>query len=126
MSKSPTAQAIDVLESRGFLAGVVERRITARIKRDLYGFADVLAINEHHGLTLALQVTSAGNVAARARKCIEEPNVLRCLKAGWMVEVWGFRPKPDRLGRTLRSMILLPPDGDGIRVTSGSCVAADI
>lgn len=67
---------------------------------DLLGFADLLAFRP--GLTLAVQVTSADNVAAHVRKMKAIPAVLQAVQAGWFVELWGVRTAPDADGEALK------------------------
>lgn len=71
---------------------MVERTVTRLIKRDLFGCIDVLATRGAE--TLAVQVTSGSNVASRVKKieALDDGAVLcRLLKAGWRVEVHGWR-----------------------------------
>ena len=87
---SPTARTKRLLESEGFIVEVVERWIPgANIRRDLWGFLDVLAIRD--GLTLGVQVTTADHLADRRRKIVASPLLPRVLLAGWKVEVHGWR-----------------------------------
>lgn len=98
--KTHKHRAAELLESHGWLVADVESWIPhTRIKRDLFGFADLLAVHSDKG-TLAVQVTSCngGHVAERVAKLLNEPNVLDCLFAGWLVEVWGIRDKPTKKG----------------------------
>ena len=93
--KSPTARTMAALRSAGWTVEVVERCIPgANIRRDLFGVIDVLAIRE--GETLGVQATSASNVSARVRKLSESDVLPAIRKAGWRLEVWGWR----RVGRS--------------------------
>ena len=68
---------------------VVERwNPHARIRQDLFGVVDVLAIGP--GITLAVQCTSAGGVSARKRKLSEADATRDLLRAGWLVEIHGW------------------------------------
>jgi hypothetical protein len=67
----------------------------ARIRQDLFGLVDVLAVGLLGG-TLAVQTTSATNVAARIRKIAESPNIAAIRDAGWMIHVHGWRKKNGR------------------------------
>ena len=57
MAMSPTQLSIRHLKENGYLVAVVEKwNPFVKIRQDLFGFIDVLAIRENE--TLAVQVTS--------------------------------------------------------------------
>lgn len=63
---SPTQRSLAVLRERGYIAQVVERwNPFARIRQDLFGVVDVLAVG--NGETIAVQCTSGANVAEAAK-----------------------------------------------------------
>ena len=87
--KSPTQLSLDYLRSKGYLVEVVEKyNYFARIRQDLWGFVDILAIGE--SLTLGVQTTSRSNMAARIAKISEHENWPAVLRAGWKMEVHGW------------------------------------
>lgn len=87
---SPTQRSLAHLRDGGWLAQVVERwNPHARVRNDLFGFIDILAIRD--GQTLAVQATSGTNVAARVRKIAEAEHVGAVRAAGWRLEVHGWR-----------------------------------
>ena len=87
---TPTARSMAHLRAQGWTVGVVEQRIPrTNITRDLFGFIDLLAIKG--GETLAVQVTSGSNMAARQRKITDHPNLPAVRAAGWAVVVHGWR-----------------------------------
>lgn len=64
---TPTQRSLKELRQRGYLVAVVERwNQYARVRQDLFGFIDLLAIRGDE--TLAVQTTSGANVAARVEK----------------------------------------------------------
>jgi hypothetical protein len=89
---SPTARTLMLLRQEGYLAEVVEKWIPrANIRKDLFGFIDILAVAPD-GTVLAAQVTSGSNVSARlakSRDVIVTHPQLR--KTGWRFEVHGWR-----------------------------------
>lgn len=92
MAASPTQNTLAELRKRGYRAEVVERwNPHARVRNDLFGFVDVLAIGPSG--TLAVQATSYGNMSARVRKITEQcTDALADVRAaGWAIEVWGWR-----------------------------------
>ena len=96
---TPTARTLAHLRADGWHAEVVEHRVPrTNITRDLWGFVDVLAIRD--GQILAVQVTSASNVAARLRKIAESPLVGAVRECGIAIHVHGWR-KHAKTGRWL-------------------------
>lgn len=86
---SPTARSLARLRADGWLAEVVERwNPHARVRNDLFGFIDVLAIRG--GEVLGVQATSRDNVAARVAKIGDHANVGAVRKAGIRLEVHGW------------------------------------
>ena len=84
------------MRERGFHAEVVERWIPgANIRRDLWGFADVLCIGDSSPVTV-VQATSASNVSARITKIAESPLVGCVRKAGIRILVHGWFKKKGR------------------------------
>lgn len=90
MASSPTQRSLAKLREEGYQVAVVERwNPHARIRQDLFGFADLLAVG--NGETVAVQTTSASNMAARIRKIAESDQVAECRKANWRILVHGWR-----------------------------------
>jgi hypothetical protein len=87
---SPTQRTLKRLRDAGYLAYVVERWIPgAKIRSDLFGFVDVLALRD--GEILGVQTTTGSNVNARIAKITEHENVAVVRKAGIRIEVDGWR-----------------------------------
>lgn len=91
---SPTALTLRQLRTMGYPAvEVVERWIPgANIRKDLFGFIDILAIDGDGGV-LAVQATSRSNLSARARKIAESDLVGYVRKAGIEIQCWGWHKK---------------------------------
>lgn len=86
---TPTERSLRKLRADGYLAEVVERfNAFAKVRNDLYGIGDVLAIKP--GAVLLVQATSRSNVSARVFKLRGHENLLPVLRAGIRVEVWGW------------------------------------
>lgn len=86
---SPTARSKAYLEAQGYLVEVVEHWVPyARIRRDLFGFADLLAIRR--GEVLAVQVTTRANVASRLAKIADSEKVPVVREAGIRILVHGW------------------------------------
>ena len=87
---SPTQRTLAELRKRGYTAEVTERWVPgANIRRDLFGFGDVLGLREAE--VLMVQATSGDNVSKRVTKIAEHPNVDAVRKAGIRIAVWGWR-----------------------------------
>ena len=93
---SPTQRSLRRLREHGYLAEVTEKWVPgANIRRDLFGFGDVLGIREAE--VLIVQATSSSNVAARIKKIADHPNVGAVRQAGIRIEVHGWAK--NRAGR---------------------------
>ena len=92
-----TARRRTWLRRLGFIAAVVESWVLhANLRRDLWGFGDLLAVHPRDGLFLLVQVTTAGHVAqwlAKAKGC---PELAVWLRAGGRFEVHGWRQRAGR------------------------------
>ena len=92
-SKSPTENSLAYLRADGWTAEVVERWIPgANIRKDLFGFIDIVAVRGSE--TLGVQTTSNSNVPARVRKITESELLPVLREAGWLIHVHGWQKKP--------------------------------
>jgi hypothetical protein len=79
------------LRDRGFLAAVVESWIPRlNMRRDLFGFADLLAVHPRDRLFLLAQTTTAGHLAHRPAKARARPELRDWIRAGGRFEVHGW------------------------------------
>lgn len=89
ISLSPTQRSLAYLREQGYLVAIVERwNPHARIRQDLWGWCDLLAIRK--GEVLAVQVTAAG-VSSRIKKIQESDTIGPVRDAGIRVEIHGWR-----------------------------------
>lgn len=87
---SPTQRSKALLESQGYKVWIVEHwNSFARIRVDMWGFLDLVAIKP--GETVGVQTTSYSNMSARIRKIAEHENVGAVREAGWGILVHGWR-----------------------------------
>ena len=87
---SPTQRSKALLESHGYKVWIVEHwNSFARIRVDMWGFLDLVAIKP--GETVGVQTTSYSNLSARIRKIAEHENVGAVREAGWQILVHGWR-----------------------------------
>ena len=88
-SLSPTQRSLAFLREEGYLVSIVERwNPHARIRQDLWGWCDLLAIRK--GEVLAVQVTASA-VSARIKKIQESETIGPVRDAGIRVVVHGWR-----------------------------------
>lgn len=87
-NKSPTQRSLEYLREQSYHCEVVEKwNPWKRVRQDLWGWCDILAIRRDE--VLAVQVTAAG-VAARIKKIQESDTIARVREAGIRVEVHGW------------------------------------
>ena len=87
---SPTQRSLEYLRKAGYRVAIVERwNPYARIRQDLFGILDLVAIRD--GETLGVQTTSGGNVSARVKKISESDSLPDLRRAGWSIHVHGWR-----------------------------------
>ena len=94
---TPTSRSLELLRERGYpLVQVVEKwNPFARVRQDLFGIIDIVAVGRK---TVGVQTTSYENMFARKRK-LSESEALGVLKrAGWRIEVHGWR-RPNKKSR---------------------------
>ena len=92
---SPTQLSLAKLRREGWTAQVVETwNPHARVRNDLFGIIDVLAIKP--GQVLGVQATSDSNVSARVNKIADAVLTPFVREAGIGIEVWGWTKKGAR------------------------------
>ena len=86
---SPTQRSLEYLREEGYLPWVVEYwNPFARVRKDLWGWCDILALKE--GEVLAVQVTASG-VSSRIKKIQESETISWVRKANIKIHVHGWR-----------------------------------
>ena len=97
---SPTALTLRKLRTDGCMAAVVERwNHFARVRQDLFGFIDIVAVVPGAVGVLGVQACVTGDAPKRFAKCRAEPlaaNVRRWLAAGNAFAVWGWAKRGPR------------------------------
>jgi hypothetical protein len=89
---SPTARTLARLRRSGYVADVAERFLPhVNRKRDLFGFADVVAVRRGEPGAPAVQATTRAHVADQLRRCQARPELRTWLAAGNRFEVWGWQ-----------------------------------
>ena len=94
---TPTQRSLKILRERGWTVWRVEHwNAFAKIRQDLFGFGDILAINKD--TVLIVQTTSGSNVSARMKKIQENPIAKLWLSPTRWIHVHGWK------GRKLREL----------------------
>lgn len=102
---SPTARSLRQLRQEGAIAQVVESWVPrTRIRRDLFGCIDIVAVIPGEPGCLGIQCTTASNAAARINKASAEPRLAVWLAAGNRFEVWAWGLRGARGARKLWSL----------------------
>lgn len=86
---SPTQKSLEHLRDCGYEPVVVEKwNPHAKIRQDLWGILDIIAIGK--GETLGVQTTSLSNMSARVTKMADKAVLGELLGCGWRVLVHGW------------------------------------
>jgi len=96
MPSSPTSRSLELLRKSGFLAQVVEKwNPHARIRQDLFGVIDVLAIDDDK--TLGVQATTMSGRSSRLRKIQKSKEAVAWLRMdSRRLELWCWRKLKNR------------------------------
>lgn len=96
-STSPTQRTLAELRKRKMSAQVVERwNPHAKVRVDLFGVIDLLAIDSNTGNVLgrasilAIQACAGASHAARRDKILAEPRARQWVEAGGRLELWSW------------------------------------
>ncbi len=99
-----TPRSMALLREEGYAVAVVEHwNSFMRIRQDLFGFIDLLALGD--GETLAVQVCRRSDMATRRNKIANHENVGYVRKAGWCIEIHGWDRGPNGRWRVKREDI---------------------
>jgi len=99
MAMSPTARTMQHFKRKQWALWNTETwDPRLRIRRDAFGFIDLVVLDMDRRKHLGLQVTSYSNISARVRKIRNQrrQNALAWIYTGGVVEVWGWKEYADR------------------------------
>ena len=97
---TPTSRSLEKLRNDGYYAQVVEKwNSFAKIRIDLFGGIDILAVKIGIYGCLGIQTTSTGNINARVQKLASIPAIKAFLLAGNRLVVWGWAKRGPRGSR---------------------------
>ena len=99
---SPTSRTLEHLRKLGYTAAVVEKfNSFVKIRQDLFGFIDILAIRADKTGCFGVQATSSANHNSRVYKAKASPHLKTWLASGNSFEVWSWGKKGARGKRKL-------------------------
>jgi len=100
MRTSATQMTLKKLRTEGYLCEIVEKTIPkCFIKKDLFGFIDIIAIKGKE--VLAVQTTTGSHFSDRANKILTHDNYPQVKALGWKIVVHGWRKIGERGKRKL-------------------------
>ena len=83
---SPTQLSLAMLREDGWFPWITEHwNSYARIRQDLWGFVDIIALKP--GQILGVQTTTASNMSARVNKIADHDNVGKVRESGVIIHV---------------------------------------
>lgn len=89
LATSPTQLSLKMLREDGWFCWITEHyNYYARIRQDLWGFGDIIALKP--GQRLCVQTTTASNMSARVKKIANHENVGKVRDADIMIHVHGW------------------------------------
>lgn len=107
---SPTQRSLKLLRDDGYTAEVTEKwNPHARIRQDLFGFADLIALKPGCK-PLLVQTTSGSNVAARIEKMSKLPSLQLAIDCGFDIQVHGWRKLASNRNRWTPRIVSLTGD----------------
>lgn len=105
---SPTQRSLHLLREQGYMVDVVESyNAFARVRKDMFGWADLVALHPQKRGVLAVQTTTGANIQARVLKASAMASYKLWLACGNAVEFHGWR-KVLKAGRGTKMKIWSP------------------
>lgn len=87
---TPTQLSLAHMKSRGYLVAITEKwNPFAKVRQDLFGILDLVCVSDKG--TVGVQTTSYANMSARVAKIAESSATAFLRKAGWVLEVHGWK-----------------------------------
>jgi len=104
---TPSARTLDYLRKQGYKPATVERwNPHVKIRQDLYGFIDIIAIHPEKPGVLAIQVTTGAHLADRKAKSLANDKLPVWLAGGNRFELHGWRKVGPRGKRKLWEVLI--------------------
>ena len=119
---TPTSRSIKLYKDRGYIVGIVESYNSFTHKRkDLFNFADMVAVRPGQPGTTYIQTTSGSNVSSRVSKLISDPEVSKRVRSVLLsfntVHINGWRKLKKKVNRKSWQVKILSIEIDGPDLT---------
>ena len=89
---SPTQRTLQLLRKEGYTVAVAEKfNHFIKVRQDLFGWIDVVAIHPEINGVMGVQTTSGSNLSARIKKAQALDSYKTWLEAGNSIEFHGWR-----------------------------------
>lgn len=99
---SPTQRSLKYWKEQSkYVAKTEHWNAFARVRQDLFGFADIVVLRKEQTGVLAIQTTSAKNISAREKKIRDLPAASAWLRSGNQIIVEGWSKKGPRGGKKI-------------------------
>lgn len=100
---TPTQRSCKLLREQGYTADIVEHfNAYARVRHDLFGFIDIVAVHPLKPGILGVQTTTGSNLTARIAKAQAMPSFNLWVKAGGSIQFHGWRKLKNRWAPDVR------------------------
>ena len=107
-SFNPSGMSVKYLEMQGYYVDVVERYLRRTIKKDCFGWADLLAVHPRKEGAVLVQVTDDANFKARLKKARGKAPLRAWLSAGNILLLHGWHENGKLAERQLDMNDLIP------------------
>jgi len=88
---SPTKRSLKYLREQGYIAQVVERfNPYAKVRVDLFGFIDIVAVQHDPNKIVGVQTTTKGHMSDRIKKILGISEAKDWLNAGGQIHIHGW------------------------------------
>lgn len=91
--RNPAARSLELLRNHNFICQTVEYfNPWAKIRKDLFGFIDIVAVSTTGGKgVLGVQSTTGSNMSNRIKKILSIPDTKHWLMAANQIQLHGWR-----------------------------------
>lgn len=104
---TPTQRSLALLTKTGYTARVTEHwNHYAKIRQDLFGFIDIVALHPERQGILGVQTTTADNMGKRVDKALGLDVCKLWLSCGNRIEFHGWKKTDGRWGLATRELIV--------------------
>lgn len=105
--RGPTQRSLNLLREQGYTCYISEHyNAFAKVRRDLFGWIDIVALHPDRKGVLGVQTTSGSNLSARIKKADALPAYHLWIACGNVAEFHGWRKlKTGKIQRTWQPLV---------------------